>query len=76
MLNIVDPSWTVTAQETEVPSDVKSDIQAVFMYRLKRVIVQYKMFRRSKTWDHRTMGSQDHNDSLMNTVYVYKNILP
>lgn len=79
MLNIVIPSWAVTTEETEVPLDVKTDIQPVYVQTETCAIVQYKVFRRSKErikgMDQRN-GSQDNDGSLMNTAYFYKNILP
>lgn len=51
MLNIVIHSWAVTSEETEVPLDVKTDIQPVLCTDVQTetcVIVQYKVFRRSK----------------------------
>lgn len=51
LLNIVIPSWAVTTEETEVPLDVKTDIQPVLCTDVQTetcVIVQYKVFRRSK----------------------------
>lgn len=76
MLNIVIPSWAVTTEETECKDN---DKQPVYVQTETCAIVQYKVFRRSKErikgMDQRN-GSQDNDGSLMNTAYVYKNILP